>query len=304
MRRAFVAIALALLVLAPGAALASPVQVHYANRIDAIGLVDYRHSAHFKVGDYVRYRVVNHAPGVQFVDYTLTLLIAGEEEFWGEKCFWLETWSDENGGRTDAMGSLVSYDIFRDSLADERIQLYRRKMISGLDEDGNLVEELTRGNANLSATRTPPVRAAGFRADTLGVDSVLTPVGALQARHVKIYSGKEATETRGDSTIVTRNEEHRERWLSSEVPITHDAREITRSTTSRRAWKIGYSSDAAPAMERETGTLEARVIEFGHHMKPRMLPPDRATSFEQQAASHTARRPAGAKAGARTAARH
>ena len=57
MRRAFRALALAVLVAASCAAIANAIQVTVVNRINAIGLVDYSQRPTFKVGDFVRYRV-------------------------------------------------------------------------------------------------------------------------------------------------------------------------------------------------------------------------------------------------------
>jgi hypothetical protein len=295
MRRAFRALALAVLVAAFCAVVANALQVNVVNRINAIGLIDYSRRPAFKVGDFVRYRVQTSNAGAQTGEYVLTVLIAGEEEFWGEKCFWLETWSDEASGKKETVGSLMSYDIFADSLGDERIQLYRRKIINGIDENGNLGEELIRGTANLSSIRTAPNRPTGWESDTLGVDTVMTPLGVLHGRHVEIRTGKQATRSEADSTVYMENRETRSRWLTAEVPITRTAREDSRSTSGRRAWKLGYSRESGPMIVKETSLVSARVIETGHGLASRLLPASRSTSFAQQAA---ARRAAPARKGA------
>jgi hypothetical protein len=299
MRRAFRALALAVFVAASCAAVANAIPVKIVNRINAIGLVDYTHRPSFKVGDFVRYRVNTTTDGAESSAYLLTVLIAGEEEFWGEKCFWLETWTDDVDGRKESVASLMSYDVFRDSLADERIQLYRRKLINGIDENGLPAEELIRGTANLGSIRSAPNRPTGYDVDTVGVDTVQTPLGLIHARHVDIMTGKQATRTEGDSTVYLENRETRSRWLAPEVAITRVAREDTRTTSGRRAWKLGYSRESGPMIVKETSVVSARVVEAGHGLKARLVPPARATSFEQQAA---ARRAAPARKGA-TAAR-
>ena len=101
MRHAFRGLALAVLVTAACAAIASAIQITYVNRINAIGIIDYSKAPTFKVGDYVRYKVTNGVIGATKSDYELTVLIAGEEEFWGEKCFWVETWTDESNGTSE-----------------------------------------------------------------------------------------------------------------------------------------------------------------------------------------------------------
>ncbi len=293
MRRAFRALALALPVAACCATAASAAEVTVVNRVNAIGLVDYRHKPDFKVGDYVRYRVVSGSDvGNQRSEYLLTVLIAGEEEFWGEKCFWVETWTDDADGKKSVVASLMSYDIFNDSLPEDRLQFFRRKVMSGFDENGRPIEELMRSSANLGSMRATPGRTFGSKIDTLAVDTVLTPVGTFRGRHVEILSGKSATRNDGDSTVYLENLEHQSRWVSPEVPITHISREDSRNTMGRQAWKIGYSRDSGPMVIRETAYSAARVIEIGHGLMSRILPKERATSFAQQAA---ARRGAAAK---------
>jgi len=87
--------------------------------------------------------------------YTVTVLIAGEEEWWGEKCFWLETWTDHGGKFPDRTASLISYAIFDDSLADERLQMYRRKLISGVEEGGKPALYIHVANTRASGVTVP-----------------------------------------------------------------------------------------------------------------------------------------------------
>ncbi len=284
MRRALWAVGfLALFVAVPALVSAAPT-VTVVNRINAIGLVDYAGKPTFKVGDYARYEVTNTGPGIDKPAYTLTVLIGGEEEFWGERCFWIETWIDDPGGARESNASLMSYSIFEDSLADERIQLYRRKTISGFDENGRPQEEVTRGAANLSTLRSSPVRPFGYIADTLGADTVQVGGTVLQARRLRIEQGKSLTQTVGDSTVYVENRESRLRWRSPQVPITHMAREETRDTQGRRAWKIGYSNDALPMNVKETSFTTARIVAWGHGLTSRILPPERRTSLAPQGA--------------------
>jgi len=292
MRRAFRMAAIALVAITACSASIAPTKVTIVNRINAIGLVDYTRHPTFKVGDYVRYRVHVGGGNNTVTDYLMTILVAGEEEFWGEKCFWLETWTDDIDGRKQTVSSLMSYDIFNDSLADERFQLYRRKLIGGIDENGAPAEEIVRGSANLSSVRSAPTRPFGYKADTLAVDTVLTPLGAFHSRHVEILSGKTATRTEADSTIYLENRETRSRWLDASVPITHVSREDSHQTDGRQAWKLGYSRESGPMIVHDQGFSSARIVEIGHHLKSRLLPSARSTSFAEQAAAKA--RPAAA----------
>ena len=295
MRRALPALVLAALITAFYAAPASAIPVKVVNRINAIGLIDYSARPTFKVGDYARYKVVNGGGGADPKEYVLTILIAGEEEFWGERCFWVETWNDDPGGRGEAAGSLISYAIFDDSLANERVQLYRRKLVAGAEETGEPAEELTRGTSNLNSLRSAPIRPMGYKSDTLGADTVQTPMGLLQARKVQVEQGKSLTQTQTDSTVYQETREKHLRWLTNEVPLTHVAREDAYNTEGRRAWKLGYSSEASPLLTRETGYTFSRLIEYGHDGVSRLLPPERRMSIEQararaKAAASTARK--------------
>lgn len=296
MRRAFLVLPLLLLsAVIAGIAHALP-KITIVNRINAIGLVDYHHGAHFKVGDWVRYHVENRGLTSGRSDYDLTLLIAGEEEFWGEKCFWLETWSRDEGGREEAAASLVSYDIFNDSLADERIQIYRRKVISGVDDDNQPIEEITRSNSNLNQIRSGPVRPTGYTVDSLGTDTLSTPLGEFKARRVDIKTAKQLTRTEGDSTVVLETHNDRSRWMVPAIPITSVGREDIRDTRSRKAWKIGYASDAKPPALTDNGTGSARIVAIGHGgLVPKLLPADRAVPFAKPAAHPAGKRKATAK---------
>ena len=72
--------------------------------MNAIGLIDYSTKPTFKPGDWVRYHVVGSNNEGDRDDYYVTVLIAGEEKFWGEDCFWIET-------RTQAAGTTAPMAI-------------------------------------------------------------------------------------------------------------------------------------------------------------------------------------------------
>src|SRR5262249_10125138 len=62
--------------------------------IDGIGLIDYSSPPDFRVGTWAKYHIVGHSQMGLEDDYFVTVIIAGEEEFWGERCFWVETHTD------------------------------------------------------------------------------------------------------------------------------------------------------------------------------------------------------------------
>ena len=91
MRRAPLLVVLAaLMLIAP-----RPSRSSNSDLLDGISLLDLSGRAHLKVGSWVRYHTVSSSYLGYHDDYELVLLIAAEEEFFGERCFWLETWTIE-----------------------------------------------------------------------------------------------------------------------------------------------------------------------------------------------------------------
>src|SRR5213594_1988671 len=62
-------------------------------RMNAIGLIDFGGRPTFQVGVFAKYHMSALSAHGVVDDYTLTVMIAGEEEWWGEECFWIETWT-------------------------------------------------------------------------------------------------------------------------------------------------------------------------------------------------------------------
>src|SRR5437667_8431576 len=67
------------------------------SKVDGIGLIDYSKKPDLHVGSWVKYHVKAKSDKGAVDDYSVTMLIAGEEKFWGEDCFWLETWTEIPG---------------------------------------------------------------------------------------------------------------------------------------------------------------------------------------------------------------
>ena len=98
------AVALGLLALLPLQPRAAQQKVELVN---GIGLIDYSQKPHFKVGDWVRYHVTGSSETGMHDDYEVTVLIGGEERFWGEDCFWVETWTEPASGGSRAVATLM-----------------------------------------------------------------------------------------------------------------------------------------------------------------------------------------------------
>jgi hypothetical protein len=286
--------AILLLLIAAAATLYSPPALHAAATapLNGIGLVDYSHKPTFKVGDWARYRMSGSSELGMSDNYDVTILIAGEEDFWGDPAFWIETWTDAPGKAPETQASLMSYEIFGDSSAIERLQLYMRKAVTMLNEDGSPRFDINKPAASMLKTRREVKNPVRSTSDTLGADTVQTPKGTFKALKVVLHQGTGATQSVGDSTIYTELRENRTSWYTLEVPITHLAREDIESIASGKSWLVGRSSEAAALHIRDRGLGTARLLDFGHGLTARLLPERlRHTIAEQVAIERAAARP-------------
>jgi hypothetical protein len=297
MRRAVAFLAVAALGLV--AAEAPRAQQSAPERINAIGLIDYGAPPTFKVGDYARYHMSAQSALGVIDDYNVTVLIAGEEEWWGERCFWVETWttSPKTGDQTAV--SLMSYDIFADSLALPHMQLYVRKIVNGLKEDGSADQLVYKRPASTLKSRDPIGSAFKLQVDTLGTDTTTVPKGTFACTKLRFLQGRGATGAKGDSTDYTELREQRTTYMSAQVPITHIVREDIDQSFTRKAWKVGHSKDATPTMLLDRTLGSAQLIEYGTGLQSRLLPPSMRRSIAETRAAERKPtpkpRPAGAK---------
>jgi len=268
--------------------------------LNAIGLLDYTHKPTFKVGDWVKYKMTGRSELGAKDDYIVTVLIAGEQDFWGDPAFWLETWTDAPGLAPTTQASLMSYDIFSDTLAYSRLQLYQRAAVTMLNEDGSPRVDVTKPAASMLRTRREVKQPNRTSIDTLGRDTVLTPRGTYQALKIARHEGTGATQMVGDSSIYSEVRENRTSWYTTEVPITHVAREDIENIAARKAWMIGRSGDATPLAIKDRGLGTARLIDFGHGLAGRLTPVRyRKSIAEQEAAGRTASRSGAATGGSK-----
>src|SRR5216117_1256302 len=67
-------------------------EVHaQATAVSGVSYIDCRGRPRFKVGDWGKYHFTGKSDAGEKLDYHMIVLIAGEEIFWGEPCFWVET---------------------------------------------------------------------------------------------------------------------------------------------------------------------------------------------------------------------
>jgi len=244
-----------------------------AGPVSAVSYVDCRGKPRFKVGDWVKYHFKSQSDDGTKQEYDMVLLISGEEVFWGDPCFWVETQVSYGKEKPSASDSkLMSYSMFGDTLWEQRIAVYQRKS-AGLAEDGSIRQELLhRSLAKRRTGRMAPVTTV--LVDTLAKkEPVEVPKGTFATTKVRLKAGIGTTEDIGDSTRRTENWDMRTRYLSSQVPITSIVKEVTEQWIVWKTWKVGKSEDAVqfyPA--RGTATIELVAYGNGPPITPQLTP--------------------------------
>jgi hypothetical protein len=270
--------------------------------VDATGEVDYLHGrSGIQVGTWARYRLTTTSPEGVTESFTSTLLIAGEEDFWGDDCFWVENQTELPAGGRKVAATLMSYAVFDDSLPAIRFSIYQRKRIMGPNTEGEPTQRIViRGEEQLKS-RTPFGTGLTWKVDTLGVDTVRTPRGDFACLVIRREQGVSQLAENSDSTRYRESRQSLTPYVTLDVPITHYARKAFESEVKQRTWLTGRSQEAGPLrlVERATGTIE--LLDFGTTGVPALLVPEplRRPLSEQRAAKTPPSR-----SGARPAASH
>ena len=228
--------------------------------MNGVGILDYTLKPTFKVGDYVRYVVTNYDENGDPTDhYNMTLLISGQEVWWGERCFFVETWVDDAKKQRSGAATLMSYAIYDDSLAQQHLQSYMRKTVLGYDEEkAQLTEVLVAPKPASLTARSTLSQPHIVKRDTLGADTVQTPMGLLHTRKILQHQSWGNSGGIGDSTVYKELHEERTLWTCDDVPMTRLARDETVNSETRRAWLIGRSRDVPSSQPIAKTTVVAR----------------------------------------------
>jgi hypothetical protein len=254
MRRALALVLLAALVLAAP----RPAGSSAADMLDGISLLDLSGHASLKVGSWVRYHTVSSSYLGYHDDYEVLLLIAAEEEFWGERCFWLET-SIIDHGDTTSTASLISYSAIGDTAAARHGTWFERKTVRNLDDNG-LPEEMIpkRSPGDFRVPRSlaghKPAEQEGSKdqsIDTLAVDTCRVPVGNFRGPTVREVNRVVEEVVRGDSTVHYERAETRLRKLDTKVPLTRLVREDIHDLQQDRLWLTGQSAQTVSRVMEE-----------------------------------------------------
>ena len=120
--------------------------------------------------------------------------------------------------------------------------------------------------------------------DTVGADTVITPLGLFHCVKVSFRQGKNNSHDFGDSTQYDEAWDKRMKYLSRQIPITSLARQEMDVSYQRRKWQIGRSENAPPLQYLDHSIAEARVVGFGSGMKSRILPESMQKSLPRKAA--------------------
>jgi hypothetical protein len=259
--------------------------------IDAIGTLDYSHGRSvIKVGSWVRYHMGAKSEMGVTDDYTVTVLIAGEEEWWGEECFWVETLTKRGKAPEQAAATLMSTAIFDDSLASRHTLFYQRKRIAEVDDDGQPLQQTMRRGDQEIRSRTPPEPGLRIQRDTLGTDTLKTALGDFVCLKVRTEEGVSTTAQSADSSQYTEVRDVRVTYLTPQIPVTGRAREEVDYAISRRTWLTGRSQESGPlrVMDRSKGVLE--LVGFGTHgVESTIVPVQFRRSLAEQRAAQAPR---------------
>jgi len=284
--------AIKLVLLAACAALAltpASVRAKSAPLMNAVGLIDYTSRPDFKPGDWVSYHVNGANEQGEEADYFVTVLIAGEEKFWGEDCFWVETRTRKAGATAPlVVATLMSYSAFDDSLPAVHMKLYMRKSITEISDEGVPREELIRRPMSTLKRREASEHST-WTVDSLGRDTVLVPRALFQCTKLKLEEGIAATGDYGDSSTRTEVRDTRWVYMNPQVPITHLAREKIENSVKHKSWLIGHSQEATPMLVVGLSQGDARLVDYGTGLESGLVPAKFRKSFrEQEAASRVA----------------
>ncbi len=253
--------------------------------IDGAGLVNYMQHPDFKVGTWLTYRTVSSSLRGYKDDYTVTILIGGEEVWWGEPCFWIETHTKKaDSDRVTA--SLVSYAAFGDTMSDNHILWFMRKTIDGFKDVETQTPDIslyTRSKSEVQLRRAQWAKDENApRTDSLGADTVSVPAGNYDTFQVRKHYGLAQTAEQGDSTIYYERMLDRTFHLSHKIPVTNLARVDIDDTQRGKTWLAGkFERGALNVLERAQGKTE--LIAFGTTgVTPLLVPKEARHSIDRK----------------------
>ena len=204
--------------------------------------------------------------------------IAGEETFRGEPCFWVETWFGPDSVRAAYDLTLLSYAAFKDPQADLRFSIYVRLMMLDQDESGR--PEMTEVRRANDATDLPDLSAYKGKVDTLGIETIPTPKGNIDAQLIRLERKLKNPRDTPDSTVNKITHIVRKTWVSSKVPITSLVGEDETEDWSIQSYRLGEVSTNAPEVPISSENRKVTVVDWGTGAKSALLAGWRAKKAE------------------------
>jgi len=271
----------ALPALPPAPAHAQPAGASTARIINAIGLVDYSRKPAFKPGDWVRYHMTGSSELGMKDDYVILVAISGEEEFWGDECFWIETVSLQDGEEVASVASLMSYAVFDDPQAVTNMRTYVRKQITTMTESGEPVQEIVRRPSSTLKRREPQERTLEAYVDSLGTEEVEIPRGRFLCEKILFKQAAGASIDFADSSRYDEVRENRTIFRNTSIPVTSIAVEEVENIVSRKTWALGKSAEA-PMITRDRAFGRAVAEDWGSGRKSQIIPEALQKTFAEQ----------------------
>lgn len=275
MRRA-VLIPFAVLIVAASITPSFAAQVDRASEvIDGAGMVNYMQRPSFQVGTWTKYRTLSKSEQGFKDDYTVTILAAGEEVWWGEPCLWIETRTQKVGDRERVTATLISYSAFGDSMADKHILWFIRKTINGITPSGKPdIALYSRDKAELGVRRAAWGKEDNpAKIDSVGLDTITVAAGSFNTYKVNKYYGLGETAEQGDSTVYYERRLNRTFFFSHQVPFTNLARVDIDDLQQGKTWLAGkFDKGPLKVLERARGKTE--LVAYGTSGVPAVLVPE------------------------------
>jgi hypothetical protein len=284
-------------------ALLPPVSAVHAqgarNILDAAGMIDYSKPPNFKVGSWVKYKTTGSSVRGYKDDYAVTIIIAGEELWWGEPCFWVETWVEERGGKKTA-ASLITYEAFGDTLTKKHFSWFMRKTVEGVTAEGEAQQVVHRRDEAEFKRRKGSEQPdqVQITIENLGRESTTVPVGTFDTDKTLQTSHYIEQVTKGDSTTYYERTEKRTTYKDPKIPITGYVREDIDDIQRGKTWRIGESSKAGALKVLEHAKGETVLVGYGDSgVTPEVVPERYRTATRNTEPKPARGAPSGRRAG-------
>jgi hypothetical protein len=271
---------------------ARPAPAQVSTLLDAIGSVGYTNGRSvLKVGSWVSYHMTTSSDKGVTDECTVTMMIAGEEEWWGEECFWVETTTQRGNGPIVPAATLLSSAVFEDSTPVRNVMLYQRKRIAELDDNGQPLQQTMRRGPAAIKGRAQPKPGLTIVTDTLGTDTLKTVKGDFVCLKVRTEKGMSSTAQSADSSQYGETREVRVTYLNPQIPVTGSAHEEIEFSTSRRTWLTGRSNESSPLklVDRTMTVLELKAYGTGG-LEAKLVPEEFRRSLAEQRAAPALKR--------------